>query len=90
MSYINKLLNSLLNDSYWVLKIIYDKQLDINYEKYCPLSQEEIAKEMGVTRMTVSNIIKKLRENGLIIVENSRRYKLTPEAEVIIKKIEKI
>ena len=72
MIIINPIINELLNDSYKVLKILYDNQVTINNETYCPLSQETISKELGVTRVTIGNIMKKLKNNNLIIVEGSR------------------
>ena len=33
-------MNELLNDSYKVLNILYDNQITINNETYCPLSQD--------------------------------------------------
>ena len=82
--------NALVNDSYRVLKILYNSQVTINNETYCPLSQEEISKELGVTRVTIGNILKKLKSNNLIEIVDNRKYKLKDAAIIIIKKIEKI
>ena len=90
MIIINPIINELLNDSYKVLKILYDNQVTINNETYCPLSQEAISKELGVTRVTIGNIMKRLKDKNLIIVEGSRKYILTNEAIKTIKKIQKI
>lgn len=83
-------MNELLNDSYKVLNILYDNQITINNETYCPLSQDAISKELGVTRVTIGNIMKKLKNNNLIFYESSSKYKLSNEAINLIKKIRKI
>ena len=90
MIIINPIINELFNDSYKVLKILYDNQVTINNETYCPLSQEAISKELGVTRVTIGNIMKRLKDKNLIIVEGSRKYILTNEVIKTIKKIQKI
>ena len=87
---INTQLDVLVNDCYKVLKILYDNQVTIQNEKYCPLSQEEIAKELGVTRMTISNILKKLKENNLISIDDARKYTLKDNAIQIIEQINNI
>ena len=87
---INAQLNILVNDYYKVLKILYDNQVTIKGETYCPLSQEEIAKELGVTRMTISNILKKLKENNLIAIDDARKYIIKDNATQIVKQIDKI
>lgn len=87
---INTQLDVLVNDCYKVLKILYDNQVTIQNEKYCPLSQEEIAKELGVTRMTISNILKKLKENNLISIDDARKYTVKDNAIQIIEQINNI
>ena len=83
----NQNINELFSDSYRVLQIIYKNQVTVGGETYCPLSQENIAIELGVTRITVNGIIKKLKNNNLLQTE-SRKYILTETALKFIKKIE--
>jgi Mn-dependent DtxR family transcriptional regulator len=83
-------LKELVNDSYRVLKVMYDNQVTIEKTKYCPLSQNDISKEIGVTKMTVCNIIKRLKEKELIDVIDARKYVLKDDVVKIIEQLDKI
>lgn len=83
----DKNINELLSDSYRVLQIIYKNQVTIGGKTYCPLSQKDIATELGTTRITVNGIIKKLKSNNLLQTE-SRKYILTETALKFVERIE--
>ncbi len=82
-----KNINELFSDSYRVLEIIYKNQVTVGGKTYCPLSQEDIATELGTTRITVNGIIKKLKSNNLLETE-FRKYILTETALKFVEKIE--
>lgn len=83
-------LEILFSDYYKVLSVLYDNCTTFKGETYCPLSQEEIAKELGITRLTVSNLLKRLKELGYISFDTPRKYVITKKAKNIIKQIKNI
>lgn len=83
-------LDLLFSDYYKVLSILYDNQTTIGGDTYCPLSQEEMAKELDCTRMTISNILRKLREEGYIEFDSQRKYKLNEKSRSIVGKFKNI
>lgn len=83
-------IDSFLNSKYRLLQIIADNQVNINGKKYCPLSQEKMALELGVTRVTVGNSINKLKDEGFIISAGFTDYELTEKAKNLLKEINKI
>ena len=82
-------LESLINDNYKVLSLLYDNQITINGETYCNLTQVEMSNMLNVTRMTLSKKLKELKNNNLIVFEK-QKYVLTNRAIQIIETIEKI
>ena len=88
----NKVVDIITNDYYKVLLIIFDNQVTIGGETFCPLSQEKIATIAGVSRNTIGTTIKKLRQQGLIICKESetKKYFLSEETTNIIKKMKNI
>ena len=83
-------LEILFSDYYKVLLVLYDNCTTFKGETYCPLSQEEIAKELGITRLTASNLLKRLKELGYISFDMPRKYIITKKAKNIIKQIKNI
>lgn len=88
----NKIVDFVTNDYYKILSIIYDNQITVDNETYCPLSQEKIASIAGVSRNTIGTIVKRLKEENLIYCKESetKKYFLYKEATDVIKKIKKI
>lgn len=89
MIIIKQELESLINDNYKVLSLLYDNQITINGETYCNLTQVEMSNMLNVTRMTLSKKLKELKNNNLIVFEK-QKYVLTNRAIQIIETIEKI
>ena len=80
----------LFTDYLKALIVLCDNRVTIKNEMYCVLTQEEIAGELGVTRITASNMLKKLKENGFITFDNPRRYKIENDALELVKQIKEI
>ena len=83
-------LEILFSDYYKVLLVLYDNCTTFKGETYCPLSQEEIAKELGTTRLTVSNLLKRLKELGYISFDSPRKYIISDQIRNIIKQLKNI
>lgn len=71
---------------YKVLEAVYDNQVNIGGNGFCPLSQEEIALVVSCNRMTVNTILKELRRDGYIAFSKKQKYVLT---ELGIETVEK-
>lgn len=84
-------INILLNENYTVLKIIHDNTVLLMGQKYCPLSQTDIASIANINRITCGNIINKLKNENLLEKETgSKKYILTKDAIKILKMLEKL
>ena len=87
----NVIVETLVNDSYKLLEFLYDNQTTILDETFVPIKQDRMAKELGVTRATISSLLKKLKENGLIEdYRKDKKYKLTSEGIRCVKIIRKL
>lgn len=87
----NVIVETLVNDSYKLLEFLYANQATILDETFVPIKQNKMAKELGVTRATISSLLKKLKENGLIEdYSKDKKYKLTLDGIKCVKAIRKI
>lgn len=88
----NKIIELITNDYYKVLSIIYENQITVDGETYCPLSQEKIASIAGVSRNTIGTIVKNLKQQNLIYCKENetKKYFLNQETVDVIKKIKKM
>ncbi|HAU5019177.1 TPA: hypothetical protein JD074_04360 [Clostridioides difficile] len=83
----NYLMEKLTTNSYKILKIIYDNQIIMkDGSRFTPMTQAEMAENMGVSKITINTIIKELQDNKLIYTYKSYRgrYCLTKKAMIII------
>lgn len=86
----DKTMYFLINNYGKTLEAIYDNQVTIKNETYCPLTQVELAKLIGVSRNTMVVIIKKLYETELLKeINNSKKYILTNKGNEVIKLLKK-
>lgn len=60
-----------------VLEAVFDNQLKVGKHTYCPLGQSELGEIVGCNRMTVSSILKELKEDGYIECRKNKQYSLT-------------
>ena len=87
----NEKIDFLTNNNYKTLLAIYNHQITVEGESYCPLSQNDLANVVNVSKATMINILKQLYENDLLIKsENSKKYVLSPCALEIIKNFKKL
>ena len=88
----SKVIESLTNNNYRVLKLLSDNQVELNGVKFTALTQVEIAEQLGLSKVTVNAIMKDLQEKDLVCpFENRRgRYRLTDKSTTIIEDMEKL
>lgn len=81
-----------LNDNYQVLMVLYNHQQQINGNIFSPITQKEVADNVGFSLMKINAIINKLKKAGYVnFYKNSRgRYKLTDKAYCLIETIIKV
>ena len=75
-----------INEHYKVLKKIYDSTLIFGEKKYCPLSQNEIALSLKMSRSTAIKIYRELRVNGYIDKVARGKWSVTKKSEKLIIK----
>ena len=72
-------------NQYKVLEVMYDNTLSIADKEYCPLGQGEIANELGLSRAVVNKIFTELRETGYISMITRGKWRLSDQANEMIK-----
>lgn len=83
---------TLVNNKCRLLEFLYDNQINILNDEYCPLSQKDMANYLKVTRPTINILLKSLRDNELIEDYSNKKYKLTNNGKkyiIAIKDIER-
>lgn len=82
----------LFSDNYKVLNIIYENQITILNETYCPLSQIEMANHLSIARMTFNRYLQELIDSGLIEHKSKeiRKYRLTDRGMQVMRIISKL
>lgn len=71
---------------YKILEALYDNQLQIGRERYCPLGQDEIALIVSCNRMTVNAALKDLKSEGYVISAKNKHYSLTDKGKDTVLK----
>lgn len=80
-------ISEFINDKMILLLVINNHLVDVDGIKICPLNQEELASNVGCSKVKVNNLLKELIEGGYIETPKKGRYTLTPIANEMITKI---
>lgn len=83
-------LNLFTNDTYKLLKFLYDNQIQAKEDYYVVLSQQEIADILHYSKLKTNNIMKDLRNNNFITTFNNKRgkYMITNKGYRVIEILE--
>ena len=65
----NTIKDKLTTDYYRVLEILYKNQTTIGEKTFSPITQNEIAEELHLHKMTINAIFRELKEDGLVILD---------------------
>lgn len=87
------LLDKFTSSTYKVLKQIYDCQMMLpDGTAYIPISQAELARIIGVSKITMNKYFKQFQKDGIIqsYGETKGKYQLTDSGIAIIKRIEEL
>lgn len=75
-------LDFFMNDRMKVLQIIYQHQISVEGNSFCPLNQQEIADLVPCSKLKANQIIRELIDAGYVeMIRNRGRYILTEKAE---------
>lgn len=77
-----------MTDTYKVLKLIKEHQIEIGEETYSPLSQQEMGTLLGFSKVKANTIIKELIDNKFIECPIRGKYIVTSEGEKVLEKIQ--
>lgn len=77
-------------NEYKVLQKIYDNSYMISGRLYCPLSQMDVANDIGLSRAAINRIFSRLQESGDIKALGRSKWQLSDEAANMIKMTEKL
>lgn len=74
-----------LNDSYKLLKLLYDNQTVILDKKVVPLTQNEIGNALGMSKAKVNSLIGQLQDEEYVSLETRGKYVLSEKAIMFIE-----
>lgn len=79
------------NDRYKILQCMADRQIEIKGEIIVPLSQQDIADIVQLSKKKVNTIVGELKEQGYILQQSPSRgkYSLTQKARKAVNQIQK-
>ena len=78
------------NDRYKVLQCMAQRQIEVNGKEIVPLSQQDIADVVQLSKKKVNIIIRELKENGYIVQKSPTRgkYSLATKALSVVTQIQ--
>lgn len=86
----NEIIEKITTNYFKTLQILFDNQVTSSDGiMFVPMTQMEIAEKINVSKITINNIFKELKEDGLIEAYSSKRgmYIITEQGKHIIKTI---
>ena len=81
-------LDYFLNDRMKTIVVLHQHQIEVNNVKFCPMNQDEIASEIGCSKVKTNQLLKELVDTGYVEVLKKGRYVLTDSAIKVIEKLE--
>lgn len=79
-----------ITNQYKVLEVMYENTVFISNKRYCPLGQKEIANELGLSRAAVNKIFAELKNIGYINMITRGKWKLSDQANEMIRITQKL
>ena len=74
-----------LNDSYKILNLLYENQTVVLDKKVVPLTQSEIANELGMSKAKVNSLIGQLQKEEYVSLSTILNYVLSEISILIIE-----
>ena len=82
--------NTFMNDSYKLLKLMYDNQITVLNKSFVPLTQMELSSELGFSKMKTNALFVDLQSKEYIVKVARGKYALSDKAIYIVDNIENI
>jgi len=78
------------NDRYKVLQCMFERQIEVRDKIIAPISQQDIADIVKLSKKKVNTIIRELKDNGYVLQQSSTRgkYLLTEKALQVVSHIQ--
>lgn len=83
-------LDFFINDRMRILMLLNQNLVNIDGVQMCPMNQNEIANEIGCSKVKANQLIRELIDEGYILTFKKGRYSLSDEAIDIIGNLEGI
>ncbi|HAG69266.1 MAG TPA: hypothetical protein DCL38_04760 [Lachnospiraceae bacterium] len=80
----------LTSNQYKVLETMYDHTVMIGDSTYCPLSQSEVAKKLGLSRPMVNKFFSDLKKAGYIEMIVRGKWRLSGKASEMLRVTRKL
>ena len=74
-----------LNDSYKILNLLYENQTVVLDKKVVPLTQSEIANELGMSKAKVNSLIGQLQNEEYVSLATRGKYVLSEKAILLFE-----
>ena len=74
-----------LNDSYKILNLLYENQTVVLDKKVVPLTQSEIANELGMSKAKVNSLIGQLQNEEYVSLATRGKYVLSEKSILLIE-----
>lgn len=74
-----------LNDSYKILNLLYENQTVVLDKTVVPLTQSEIANELGMSKAKVNSLIGQLQNEEYVSLATRGKYVLSEKAILLIE-----
>lgn len=78
------------NERFEMLKLLKHNQITVKEEQYVPLSQQEIADMLHMSKLKCNTTLNELIEENYITMKGKGKYALTDKANSLYKKLETI
>lgn len=78
------------NDRFEMLKLLKQHQIEIKEEVYVPLSQQEIADMLHISKMKANKLLNELINEDYIQMKSKGKYALTDKAKTVYQILEDI
>ena len=82
-------LDRFTTNEYRTLKQMYESTVTLpDGERYVPVSQAELSRIIGISKVTMNRYFKYFKDNGLVTDFRESKYQLTGKAVRIVESIE--
>ena len=78
------------NERFEMLKLLKQHQIKVKDEEYVPLSQQEIADMLHISKLKANRLLNELIEEDYVSVKSKGKYALTDKSNKVYEQMETI